>query len=776
MFRLSNERIEEAKEEQGSRILTMASPSSASPNSKFNDVNTVKNKRKIKTKLDSGMNTPTSKKTCLSTSSSMKKTKTGKIKLENQEEDKKTMPTNTPKSRSQPQTQLSSTKSAKRFEKSDQYDALLGEAHDLMGAAAEAQALGRLKLASSYMLLLHARLIGLGKIFDRAIASDDRLKAAASSLLLQENQSQNIDAFDGLQSKLKHDNKKSNHAKTFHSKDVTPISTDIGHITGQSKKKNKPQYHLNSKSNSFLDPNTNLASKTNTNAKLSPIMIAPHFSYSSPTTGSIRLHRNSNGSIQYSTTTNLNDDRKEKQVPQTKGSIAENVKIVESSTMTVKSNSEPIASMWKSPDEFCKGPNYNFATKTKSSSTSIPVQVKALPMQEPPVDVPSSVSIQASSPQLPSEDTPSCALKTKKITPAKPLLPSTSLSSPKLAPNQSTMKSSPSPRNASIPSSEAAILLTKSLPKGINLDTTMMEHLAKAALELHNQRTNATSINSFSQDLISASSKIGTENPSSKTTISNASTLTTFVDHSLEEEKKAKKIAWSEEEKQTCDKALGIFGKSNPDKITKMMGGRRTETEVRAHLKNKEEKEKVNRELLNMDMGMGTGMAINVKEVRVNTNNQNKLSKGTKTFSTIEKDTFSSMNHPKKLLNTNSSSSQLTKKDSSNGDTLVTTLANKDNKMSNLKTGESSSTTCSKPVDKWNTDNPTSSTDRKNLAKNPPAPLAQTNAYSHFDARLMIIQGGALNASSTVPTSSSSPSPAISVSTSSGQTNTIENK
>ena len=48
------------------------------------------------------------------------------------------------------------------------YDAVLGEAEDLLQAAFQAQALGRLKMASAYQLLLHARLVGLGKRFDRA--------------------------------------------------------------------------------------------------------------------------------------------------------------------------------------------------------------------------------------------------------------------------------------------------------------------------------------------------------------------------------------------------------------------------------------------------------------------------------------------------------------------------------------------------------------------------------------------------------------------------------
>lgn len=48
------------------------------------------------------------------------------------------------------------------------YDSILAESSDLLQAAAEAQQLGRLKMASAYMLLAHARLVGLGKRFDKA--------------------------------------------------------------------------------------------------------------------------------------------------------------------------------------------------------------------------------------------------------------------------------------------------------------------------------------------------------------------------------------------------------------------------------------------------------------------------------------------------------------------------------------------------------------------------------------------------------------------------------
>eukprot|EP00977_Amphora_coffeiformis_P011232 scaffold2704_cov159-Amphora_coffeaeformis.AAC.2 len=60
------------------------------------------------------------------------------------------------------------TVSASTVTQMNVYDAVLAEASDLWQAASEAQQLGRLKMASSYLLLLHARLVGLGKRFDKA--------------------------------------------------------------------------------------------------------------------------------------------------------------------------------------------------------------------------------------------------------------------------------------------------------------------------------------------------------------------------------------------------------------------------------------------------------------------------------------------------------------------------------------------------------------------------------------------------------------------------------
>ena len=63
------------------------------------------------------------------------------------------------------------------------FNSILDEADNLCQAAAEAQQLGRLQMASTYLLLLHARLVGLGKRFDKAYqgSSSGATKSAASS-------------------------------------------------------------------------------------------------------------------------------------------------------------------------------------------------------------------------------------------------------------------------------------------------------------------------------------------------------------------------------------------------------------------------------------------------------------------------------------------------------------------------------------------------------------------------------------------------------------------
>lgn len=51
----------------------------------------------------------------------------------------------------------------------------------LTSIATQAQALGRLKIANSYLLLLHARLVGLGKRFDRTLLSNPSIISSSST-------------------------------------------------------------------------------------------------------------------------------------------------------------------------------------------------------------------------------------------------------------------------------------------------------------------------------------------------------------------------------------------------------------------------------------------------------------------------------------------------------------------------------------------------------------------------------------------------------------------
>ena len=54
-------------------------------------------------------------------------------------------------------------------------DEIINESNDLIQAAREAQSLGRLRAASSHLLLAHARLVGLGRRFDRSRCLEDEV-------------------------------------------------------------------------------------------------------------------------------------------------------------------------------------------------------------------------------------------------------------------------------------------------------------------------------------------------------------------------------------------------------------------------------------------------------------------------------------------------------------------------------------------------------------------------------------------------------------------------
>eukprot|EP00978_Attheya_sp_CCMP212_P001547 scaffold3165_cov48-Attheya_sp.AAC.2 len=97
----------------------------------------------------------------------------------------------------------------------NQYDASLQEARDLMQAAMEAQLLGRLKMASAYQLLLHARLVGLGKVFDRATTVASETTTQDATLTAQDaTTSSNVAGVASLETDEMSPNSNGSHAST----------------------------------------------------------------------------------------------------------------------------------------------------------------------------------------------------------------------------------------------------------------------------------------------------------------------------------------------------------------------------------------------------------------------------------------------------------------------------------------------------------------------------------------------------------------------------------
>jgi hypothetical protein len=56
-------------------------------------------------------------------------------------------------------------------------DEIINESNDLLQAATEAQSLGRLRSSAGYLLLAHARLVGLGRRFDRSRCLEDEVSS-----------------------------------------------------------------------------------------------------------------------------------------------------------------------------------------------------------------------------------------------------------------------------------------------------------------------------------------------------------------------------------------------------------------------------------------------------------------------------------------------------------------------------------------------------------------------------------------------------------------------
>lgn len=146
------------------------------------------------------------------------------------------------------------------------------------------------------------------------------------------------------------------------------------------------------------------------------------------------------------------------------------------------------------------------------------------------------------------------------------------------APNRSEIPRTPaaSTNDSATPANLPRALqqLTSILPSNLEMDTTMMEHLARAAVELHHQRTGRKK----SADGLLASPMTGsfpvTPQPESNTTSKGAGS----------------KLAWTAEEQKTVTKALQQ--KKSASAIAKSLPSK-TEAQVKAFLKNRKAKDSV---------------------------------------------------------------------------------------------------------------------------------------------------------------------------------------
>lgn len=133
----------------------------------------------------------------------------------------------------------------------------------------------------------------------------------------------------------------------------------------------------------------------------------------------------------------------------------------------------------------------------------------------------------------------------------------------------------------------------------------MVEHLARAAAELHQKRTGKRSAD---EGLLN-SPAMNTEevfhyNKELSDKERYASSPTKKNPNNLQLD--ASSVAWTEEEQEQFQAAIQKVGKDDPALIAKMMGNSRNEAQVGAYLKNMEELEKG---AAAMEKEMGTGDA-----------------------------------------------------------------------------------------------------------------------------------------------------------------------
>ena len=117
--------------------------------------------------------------------------------------------------------------------------------------------------------------------------------------------------------------------------------------------------------------------------------------------------------------------------------------------------------------------------------------------------------------------------------------------------------------------------LAKILPTGVDLDDSMMEHLARAAMELHNKRTGKGLLHERQEN-----KQPTPKPPITKHAITN---LNNIVASTHMEQPGG--VAWTEVEKRKFFEGVHIFGDTNANAIAAHIGTR-TSTEVKSHLRN----------------------------------------------------------------------------------------------------------------------------------------------------------------------------------------------
>jgi len=144
-----------------------------------------------------------------------------------------------------------------------------------------------------------------------------------------------------------------------------------------------------------------------------------------------------------------------------------------------------------------------------------------------------------------------------------------------------------------------AAALARILPNDVNLDNTMMEHLAHAAMELHYKRTGRGNKHHQQQMQLQQQQQMGGVVGATIATDGSGGTGEGGAGSNIPVIAIAGSgggVAWTVEEKEKCREAAEKYGRDDVDNITKAVVGR-TEAEVRAHFRNVDGRKRVERDL-----------------------------------------------------------------------------------------------------------------------------------------------------------------------------------